>query len=156
MTNIIRALDGTDKPELMATASRWFSAKWGIPAELYLKSMEDSLEEGADVPKWYVALSEGSIIGGLGVIENDFHDRKNLRPNVCAIYVEEGYRGKGLAGKLLEYACDDMARRGIDTLYLLTDHESFYEKYGWQFLCMARGDGEEEPSRMYVHHQVSR
>lgn len=29
---------------------------------------------------------------------------------------------------------------------------SFYERYGWQSLCMAQGDGEPEPSRMYVHH----
>ena len=37
------------------------------------------------------------------------------------------------------------------TLYLLTDHTSFYERYGWKFLCMAQGDGEEEMARMYVH-----
>ena len=40
---------------------------------------------------------------------------------------------------------------GVDTLYLLTDHASFYERYGWRFLCMAQGDGEPKPSRMYVH-----
>ena len=44
-----------------------------------------------------------------------------------------------------------MRERGIDTLYLLTDHDSFYERYGWEFFCMARGDGEAELSRMYVH-----
>ena len=44
-----------------------------------------------------------------------------------------------------------MKEKGIDTLYLLTDHDSFYERYGWEFLCMVQGDGEEEPSRMYMH-----
>ena len=38
---------------------------------------------------------------------------------------------------------------GIDTLYLLTDHEHFYERYGWEFFCHALGDGEETPSRLY-------
>ena len=38
------------------------------------------------VPLWYVAMEEARIIGGLGVIENDFHDRKDLAPNVCAAY----------------------------------------------------------------------
>ena len=38
-----------------------------------------------------------------------------------------------------------------DTLYLLTDHTGFYERCGWEFFCMAQGDGEEAPSRMYVH-----
>jgi len=33
----------------------------------------------------------------------------------------------------------------------VTDHTSFYERYGWQFYCMVQGDGEEEPSRLYIH-----
>ncbi|WP_366799468.1 hypothetical protein [uncultured Oscillibacter sp.] len=56
----------------------------------------------------------------------------------------------GIAGALLNHACRDMAELGVGTLYLLTDHTSFYERYGWEFLCMVRGDGEEQPSRMYV------
>ena len=28
----------------------------------------------------------------MGVIENDFHDRKDLTPNVCAVYTEEDCR----------------------------------------------------------------
>ena len=94
---------------------------------------------------------EEQIIGGLGIIENDFHNRKDLSPNVCAVYVEEAWRCQGIAGALLERACRDMARRGISTLYLLTDHTSFYERYGWEFYCMVQGDGEEELSRMYIH-----
>jgi len=113
--------------------------------------MEECLRALSPVPQWYVMLDGQKIIGGLGVIENDFHDRKDLTPNVCAVYVEPEYRYQGLAGQLLQRVCDDMAGRGIDTLYLLTDHTGFYERYGWKFLCMAQGDGEEQPSRMYVH-----
>ena len=91
------------------------------------------------------------IIGGLGVIENDFHNRKDLSPNVCAVYVEDEYRCQGIAGKLLNFVCEDMKSKGIKTLYLVTDHTSFYERYGWEFLCMVQGDGEEEMTRMYIH-----
>ena len=91
------------------------------------------------------------IIGGLGVIENDFHDRKDLAPNVCAVYTEEAYRGKGIAGKLLNMAVEDMREKGVSPLYLITDHTCFYERYGWEFLCMVQGDGEEEVTRMYIH-----
>ena len=90
-------------------------------------------------------------MGGLGVIENDFHDRKDLTPNVCAVYVEPEHRCKGIAGRLLAYVCGDMESFGVDTLYLITDHTGFYERYGWTFLCMVQGDGEPEMSRMYVH-----
>lgn len=40
--------------------------------------------------------------------------------------------------------------RGMETLYLLTDHTGFYERYGWSYLCPVTGDGETQPSRMYV------
>ena len=95
------------------------------------------------------------IIGGLGVIENDFHRRKDLTPNVCALYVEEECRGQGIAGKLLDHVCRDMLEKGIDTLYLITDHTSFYEQYGWEFLCLVE---EEEGGlcRMYVHREYGR
>ncbi len=141
----------TDRPEIKDRAAQWFHEKWGIPLAAYLESMEESLTGENPVPQWYVAVEDGRIIGGMGVIENDFHDRKDLAPNVCAVYTEEDRRSMGVAGALLNYVCADMKEKGIDTLYLLTDHDSFYERYGWEFFCMVQGDGEAEMSRMYVH-----
>ena len=140
-----------DRPGLKEQAARWFHEKWGIPLQAYRESMEACLAGGNAVPQWYVALEGDRIIGGLGVIENDFHDRKDLAPNVCAVYTEADRRCRGVAGTLLEHVCADMKEKGIDTLYLVTDHTSFYERYGWSFLCMVQGDGEPDLSRMYVH-----
>lgn len=140
-----------DKPRIKEQAAQWFHEKWGIPLEAYMESMEDCLKEIRTVPQWYMALEDNRIIGGLGVIENDFHNRKDLAPNVCAVYTEEDKRCKGIAGALLNYVCADMKEKGIGTLYLITDHVSFYERYGWEFLCMVQGDGEPEMTRMYIH-----
>lgn len=52
---------------------------------------------------------------------------------------------------MLNFVCEDLMAKGIDTLYLITDLTSFYERYGWKFVCMVQGDGEEKMSRMYVH-----
>lgn len=139
-----------ERPEQLERAAAWFHDKWGIPLGAYRESMTDCVEGKGPVPQWYMAVEDGAILGGLGVIENDFHDRKDLAPNVCAVYVEEAHRRRGIAGALLEHACGDMAGQGVGTLYLLTDHTSFYERYGWKFLCMAQGEGETEPSRMYI------
>jgi len=145
---IIRLID---KPELKEQAARWFHEKWGIPLEAYIESMEECLINKEAVPQWYVAMEKNRIIGGLGVIENDFHDRKDLTPNVCAVYTEKDKRCQGVAGALLNYVCTDMKERGIATLYLVTDHTSFYERYGWEFLCKVQGDDEPEMTRMYIH-----
>ena len=113
--------------------------------------MEECLSKRKPVPQWYIAMEENRIIGGLGVIENDFHNRKDLAPNVCAVYTEKDRRCNGVAGALLNYVCTDMKDKGISTLYLITDHTSFYERYGWKFLCMVQGDGESDMTRMYIH-----
>ena len=140
-----------EESELKEAAANWFHSKWGVPKEAYLESMEACITGEEAVPQWYVVMKDTVIIGGLGVIENDFHDRKDLTPNVCAVYVEDAYRGRGIAGEMLSFVCEDMKRRGIDTLYLVTDHTSFYERYGWEYLCMVQGDDEPEMTRMYIH-----
>lgn len=142
-----------EQEEWLLPAARWFHQKWQIPQEAYQESMRECLKGASDVPQWYVLLDGESIIGGLGVIENDFHDRKDLTPNVCAVYVEEAYRGQGIAGEMLRFVCEEFQKKGIGTLYLITDHTSFYERYGWEFLCMVQGDGEMEKSRMYIHRE---
>ena len=56
--------------------------------------------------------------------------------------------GRIIAGHLLAHICKDMAAKGIGTLYLITEHTSFYERYGWAYLCMVKGDDGEQ-MRMY-------
>lgn len=139
-----------EHPQLKEKAARWFCSKWGAPEEAYLECMNAYLENRTEYG-WYLCLAGEQIVGGLGVIENDFHDRKDLTPNICAVYTEEAFRCKGIAGRLLNMAVADLKTRGITPVYLLTDHTGFYERYGWKFLCMVQGDGEEQMSRMYVH-----
>ena len=110
-------------PELRDRAAAWFHEKWGVPTEAYLDCMN----------------------------ANDFHDRKDLTPNVCAVYTEADCRCRGIAGRLLHMAVEDLRANGVSPVYLLTDHTGFYERYGWEFLCMVQGEGEPEPSRMYIH-----
>ena len=118
-----------EKPQWKQKAAQWFHEKWSVPEDAYLESIEESLNSENPVPQWYLAV------------------------NVCAVYVEEEFRCRKIAGKMLETVCWDMKEKGIDTLYLITDHDSFYERYGWEFYCMVQGDGEEEMTRMYVHRE---
>ena len=87
----------TDRLEVKAQAAAWFHAKWGVPEQAYLDSMDDALREAGPVPQWYLVLESSRIIGGMGVIENDFHKRPDLTPNVCAVYVEPPHRMQGVA-----------------------------------------------------------
>ena len=139
-----------ERPELEEEAAAWFHDKWGVPKEAYLECM-DAYLNGEKEYGWYLCLDGDKIIGGMGVIENDFHDRKDLTPNVCAVYTEEAYRCRGIAGHLLNMVVADMKGKGISPIYLVTDHTGFYERYGWEFFCMVQGDGEPDMTRMYIH-----
>lgn len=139
-----------ERPGLKEAAAAWFHDKWGVPEEAYLACM-DAYLAGETENGWYLCLDGERIVGGLGVIDNDFHDRKDLSPNVCAVYTEEDHRCRGIAGRLLNMAVEDLRAKGISPVYLVTDHRGFYERYGWDFLCLVQGDGEPEPTRMYIH-----
>ena len=139
------------EPQLLETMAKWFPHTFGVPEEAYRESMAQCLAGSGPVPQWYGAMEGERMVGGLGVIENDFHDRPDLAPNVCAVYVDGPWRGQGIAGKLLRHVCGDMAALGVETLYLVTSHTTFYERYGWEFFCMANGG--EGPVRVYRHSQ---
>ena len=148
--NAYRYITLREEPARMDEAATWFSSKWRVPKAAYLECMDAYLQNETELG-WYLCLDGKRIIAGMGVIENDFHNRKDLTPNVCAVYTEEEYRGKGIAGNLLNMVVSDMKQKGITPLYLITDHTSFYERYGWEFYCMVQGDGEEKMTRMYIH-----
>ena len=139
-----------DYPDWIDCAADWFSGKWGIPRQLYYESMQECIQQKAGVPQWYVVCNaRQEIIAGAGVIENDFHQRKDLAPNLCALYVEQNYRGQRIAKYILDFIREDFRIFGFSTLYLVTDHTSFYEKCGWTFLTMVMGE-DGVSARMYT------
>ena len=139
-----------EMPEWKEPAAAWFHSKWRVPETAYLECM-DAYLKGETEYGWYLCLWGDQLVGGLGVIENDFHDRKDLTPNVCAVYTEEVFRSRGIAGNLLNMAVEDLRAKGVSPAYLITDHTGFYERYGWEFLCMVQGDGQPDMTRMYIH-----
>ena len=139
-----------ERPELKLSASEWFHSRWGVPREAYQECMEAYLNQETEYG-WYLCMDEDKIVAGLGVIENDFHDRKDLSPNLCAVYTDKAYRNQGIAGNLLNMAVEDLRSKDITPVYLVSDHTGFYERYGWEFLCMVHGDGEPDLTRMYIH-----
>lgn len=139
-----------EKPVLENKTAWWFSQKWDIPFEDYRDSIAQCIKQKTSVPQWYVMLNENQdIIAGAGVIENDFNDRKDLAPNLCALFVEKPYRNHGIARKILDFVRKDMYGLGIKKLYLVTEHTEFYERCGWSFLTIVR-DVEGHKMRMYM------
>ena len=136
-------------PEYAQQAVDWFSSKWNIDHKEYERSMDDCIHNNNRLPQWYLALDEkDEIIGGCGLIDNDFVDRTDLWPYLCALYVEKRARGRAWGGELMESARVAGGRLGLEKLYLCTDHTSYYEKYGWRYIGTGRHTWG-ETSRIY-------
>ena len=111
-----RIINIKDHEEYKDKAASFFASKRNIEESEYLKSIEESFTSTA-YPMWNLAIENGTIIGGVGVIENDFHERKDLSPNVCALYVKENRRNLGIADALLNYAINDMKKRNYNIIF---------------------------------------
>ena len=120
--------------------AEFFHKKWKVPLNAYIDSMQQSINSKTGVPSWYYIKKNNVIIAGLGVIENDFHKRKDLTPNICAVYVKEEYQKQGIAKKLLDYACTELAKHNINDVYLITTHQQFYEHCGFSFAGLIEED----------------
>lgn len=138
-----------DNPEYSDRTIDYFTAKWRIPQIIYQDCIANSITTTSPLPRWYLLVNSiDVIIGGFGLITNDFISRQDLWPWLCALYVEEPYRGHAFGAKMLEHGKREAKRLGYEKLYLCTDHIGYYEKYGWRYI----GDGysvKGEPGRIY-------
>ncbi|MCR8686829.1 GNAT family N-acetyltransferase [Campylobacter sp. 1569] len=143
----MRIINISNKKDLLIKASKWFSEKWDIDEKIYFKSIKNSFNSQT-IPQWYLVLDKNTIIAGAGIIQNDFHKRKDLEPNLCALYVEENYRGNKISSQLLKFIKNDLKTKNINKFYLLTELVGFYEKYDGIFIENIV-DNEAYPLRVY-------
>jgi GNAT superfamily N-acetyltransferase len=130
-------------------AAGFFHEAWpGLAEVFYLDAMSHSSGEDQPLPRFYLLLKNGSPIGCYGLVTNDFISRHDLFPWFAALYVAEDERGQALGGLLLEHGIKEAALAGFSTLYLTTDHDGYYEKYGWARIEDGY-DRDGEPCRIY-------
>jgi N-acetylglutamate synthase-like GNAT family acetyltransferase len=122
-----------EHPEWLQEGVKFFHHAFGNPDNymLYYDCIEKSLRTDSSLPRWFIVVKDGKIIGGCGLITNDFISRMDLWPWLAALYVNEEERGQALGSKLLSYAVKEAGELGFSKVYLCTGHDGYYEKYGW-------------------------
>ena len=115
-------------------AAHYFNSKWGNEDRFlfYLDAIEHSSNRIDGLPRFYLLLKDNEIVGCFALIVNDFISRHDLMPWFAALYIEEHERGKRLSRMLFDHAKSEAANAGFNNLYLTTNHDGLYEKFGWQ------------------------
>ncbi|CRY13018.1 Acetyltransferase (GNAT) family [Yersinia enterocolitica] len=94
---------------------------------LYQDSITHCLGAKKPLPQWYLMEFNAEIIGCVGLITNDFISRMDLYPWLCALYIEENFRGHAYGELLIKHLAEEVKSIGFDELHLCTDHIGFYE-----------------------------
>jgi GNAT superfamily N-acetyltransferase len=86
----------------------------------------------------YVMLDDGVPVAGIGLMLIDWpphplHPTQDKRGYVLNVFVEPGYRNRGLAGELMNLADAEFARRGVGyaVLHATEKGKPLYQRLGW-------------------------
>lgn len=138
---MLKIVEVKEDMALFDEAVRVFWEQWGNKTNymLYEDCMKHSTESIDDIPRFYIALNDDSIIGTYALLRNDFISRQDLFPWLACLYVDPNFRGNEIGSQLLKHALSEAANKGFSNLYLSSDLENFYEKYGWTHIAEGYG-----------------
>ena len=132
----MRVISVIDYPESMERAIAYFQSIWASEYSMmvYDDSIRHALNPESVLPRWYLLLDGEDIVGCAGLITNDFISRMDMFPWICALYIDETYRGHHYGNLLLTRAQMDAKHAGFDAVYLCTDHQGYYEQYDYEYI----------------------
>jgi len=124
------------------------SCEWRAAGYLAQLLEENKLRETFQCEALYLLMDGEHLVSFLTLAQKDCVDA-SYGPWAGFVYTAPEYRGRRLAGLLMEHAAQAARRQGAQRLYVNTDHVGLYEKYGFTYLENRRTTYGEE-CRIYV------
>lgn len=130
----MKVISVRENPEYTQTAIKYFQAHWATDDSkaVYDDCITSCVNAANPLPQWYLLYDGEKVVGCAGLITNDFISRMDLYPWLCALFIEEDYRGNAYGNLLIEKAKEDAKKVGFKKLYLCSDHVGYYEHYGFE------------------------
>lgn len=107
------------------------NCSWGAGKSL-AQNMSDNLF--TDWERVIIALQENDIAGYCTVAKSDCIPNVPYTPYIGYLFVAEKYRRHRLSQKLISYAMTYLRAAGFSRVFLVSDHENLYEKYGFEVI----------------------
>ena len=81
-----------------------------------------------------ILVEKDNLIGFISIFPKDSEEEKQLTPWYATMYVKEKYRNNGYSKILNDAILKEAKDRKFKVLYLKTDLENYYEKFGAIFI----------------------
>ena len=115
------------------------NCSWQSTGEYLAELIENN--EFTDSEIVIVAYLSNKVVGFAALVNDSVAENFNESPFLDFLFVEEEYRKRGIATKLVNYIVD-YAKEKYDTIYLVTvSHESFYKKLGFEVIGKSTVEG---------------
>ncbi len=122
--------------ELITPSSDWWeqtkeyaaSCSWSAGKSLARGMEADTF---TDWERVIIAHHGAQICGYCTVAKADCIPNVTYTPYIGYMFVGEEYRGNRLSQQLIQFAISYLKEIGFNEVYLVSDHENLYEKYGF-------------------------
>ena len=131
-----------DKQEYLREVAMLTQLEWGknnISKEEFENKVDKKIEkiknsfEKKDYCK-LILLEDNKLVGFISIFPTDGEERKDLSPWYATMYVKKEFRGKGYSKILNSAILEEAKKRKIKRLYLKTELNNYYEKFGAKFI----------------------
>lgn len=127
---IIKAITASDEM-WNKVKSYAYNCSWKAGKSLAKAMMNNDFKDWERV---IVAFDNKEICGYCTVAKTDCIPNLIYTPYIGYLFVDEECRGNRLSQKLIVYSMKYLKSIGFDKVYLVSDHENLYEKYGFKVI----------------------
>ena len=127
---IIKAITASDEM-WNKVKSYAYNCSWKAGKSLAKAMMNNDFKDWERV---IVAFDNNEICGYCTVAKTDCIPNLIYTPYIGYLFIDEECRGNRLSQKLIVYSMKYLKSIGFDKVYLVSDHENLYEKYGFKVI----------------------
>lgn len=131
-----------DKQEFINEIAILTQQQWGKQNlskeefDIKINNKISKIKHNLDNPKYckLILLNGQTLIGFISIFEYDCDERLDLSPWYATMYVKEEFRGNGYSKLLNDAILEEAKNRGFKKIYLKTNLNDYYEKFGAKYL----------------------
>lgn len=112
----------------------WGTLKSDDEMKLYIIDKRKKIHSEDKVISILGLIDNNKLIGFISLFKYDGDYRRDLTPWYATMYVKNEYRGKGYSKKLNDAILKEARTLGYTKVYLKTELENYYEKFGAIFI----------------------